>query len=224
MNSLIKICGLTNIEDSIYCLENGANAIGFIGYPQSPRFIPPENLAKIINECKKKFENIRFVAVLVSPDFPLIKDYILAGTNTLQIHSHESAPFSNSSLVKKDFPEIKIWLSFNAHSQKPQNLNGIEALHYDSFDPRAIGGTGRLSDWEEAKRIKDEFALPLILAGGLNHQNISNAILSVFPAGVDASSGLEIAKGIKDKEKIKVFISSAQAAFKKINENQCFNL
>ncbi|HRU01385.1 MAG TPA: phosphoribosylanthranilate isomerase [Victivallales bacterium] len=208
----------------MFCLENGANAIGFVGYSKSPRFISPESLTKIINECKNNFRTARFVAVLVSPDISLIKDYILAGANTLQIHSHESINFSYISLIKENFPDIKLWISFNAHSQKPHNLNGIEALHYDSFDPRAIGGTGRLSDWQEAKKIKEEFNLPLILAGGLNHQNISNAIQFVSPDGVDASSGLEISKGKKDKEKIKIFISSAITAFKKYSENQCSNL
>lgn len=215
MNGLVKICGITTLEDALFCLKNGADALGFVAYSGSPRFITSETVSRIILACKKEFPISRYVGVFVTPEHELIKEYIDAGVDTIQLHANENCPSCKMNLCDIG-KKIKIWLSFNSHLPPPVNIENAEAIHYDSYDPRSIGGTGRLSDWEQARQIMKTVNLPLILAGGLSCFNVANAINAVHPSGVDVSSGVEISKGLKDYHKIQKFISEAHSAYKQI--------
>lgn len=215
MNGLVKICGIMTLEDAVFCLKNGADALGFVAYSGSPRFISSERVSQIISDCRKEFPNSRYVGVFVTPEPELIKEYVDAGIDTIQLHANENCLSCKMNLSDID-KKIKIWLSFNSHLPPPVNIENAEAIHYDSYDPRSIGGTGRLSDWEQARQIRETVNLPLILAGGLTCFNVANAINAVHPSGVDVSSGVENFKGVKDHQKIQKFISEAHSAYKQI--------
>lgn len=192
----IKICGITNSEDALFAAACGVDALGFIFYPPSPRAVTPDSARSIIYSLPK---NIVKVGVFVNHDPGEVKRvFDFCGLDLIQLHGDESADYC------RKFP-----LSILIKAVSPQNESDIRALSLlpvktillDARDGGLYGGTGKKSNWGFASEIKKLF--PLVLSGGLNGENIEEAIFQVSPGAVDINSGVESAPGKKDKIKIR---------------------
>ncbi len=195
----IKICGMTRLGDALAAAENGANALGFIFYPRSPRYVSPEKARELIRRLPP--EVIR-VGVFVNEPVERVKEIrAFCGLDLLQLHGDESPDYC------RQFPSSVLIRAVSPESE--EDLLSLEtwpcrALLLDRREGALYGGTGRLSNWELAVRIRKRF--PLILSGGLNPGNIGEAIRRVVPHAVDVNSGVESSPGIKDPDKIRAVI------------------
>jgi len=187
----VKICGITRIEDAVAAAEMGANAVGFIFWPGSPRFIDPYRARTIAAALPRL---VTTVGVFV--DQP--SDYVAGVANlvrlfAVQLHGGEAPHFAASlgrPIIKAVSPSI------GADNRWPANVT----LLLDAHDPIKKGGTGTRVDWEAAAAIASE--RHVILAGGLNPENVAEAINRVRPFGVDVSSGVETSPGIKNHQRL----------------------
>jgi phosphoribosylanthranilate isomerase len=195
----IKICGITNYEDACLAATSGADAIGFIFHPPSPRYVAPETVKKIIEELPYA---VITVGVFVNLDVEEVKRIMtLCSLDMLQLHGAESPAFC------RQFPRSQVIKSIALRTEAdlaPLKEYQVKALLVDAFDPQRHGGTGEKADWALAARVKEHY--PLILAGGLSLANIQEAIKAVSPDAVDVNSGVEIAPGKKDHKKVKEII------------------
>jgi phosphoribosylanthranilate isomerase len=195
----IKICGITNREDAHLVAECGADAIGFIFYPRSPRYVAPEVAKKIIEEIPM---GITTVGVFVNHEIQEVKKTAkLCDLDLIQLHGNESPEYCCQ------FPPSLVIKAFAPRTEDDlEKLRGypVRAILVDTHDPLRYGGTGERSDWRLAALVKEQ--RPLILAGGLSIANIQEAIEFVAPHAVDISSGVEISPGKKDHQKIKAII------------------
>ncbi len=193
-----KICGIIRFEDAVIAAECRADALGFIAYPKSPRYVVSGKVMELISSLKCE---IRKVAVFVNPTIEDVEKYVDAGTDVIQLHGDETPEFTEKAAK---FAEV--WKAL-----RPRNREDV--LKYkdfpaskfliDSYNEKAYGGTGEKADWELAKFAIDMLGAPVILSGGLNPANIADAIDSVHPFGVDLSSGIESSPGIKDHAKMR---------------------
>jgi len=195
----IKICGITNFDDALAVAESGADALGFIFYPKSPRYVSPEEVRKIIENLPGE---ITRVGVFVNHRAEELKEIIkFCGLNLVQLHGDETpgycCQFPASTLVKAFSPRTENDLQVLKDYQ-------VKAILVDTRDPKLYGGTGKTSNWELASKIKESH--PLILSGGLNIDNIIEAIETVHPDAVDINSGVESSPGKKDHNKVSEFI------------------
>ena len=200
----IKICGITNLEDALYAARLGADALGFIFYKHSPRYINPEEALSIIRKLPK---HIKKVGVFVNAREINIKRIARnLKLDMLQFHGNESdefcARFGNFKVIKAFRVQKKI-------SCADLYKYDVWAYLFDAFVGDRFGGTGKKIDLNLLEGIKDLKKI-IFLSGGLSPEYVRRALL-VFPAQwVDASSSLERSPGKKDPTKIKRFISNAK--------------
>lgn len=198
MSVKIKICGLTNLDDTLDAIELGADYLGFNFYPDSERYISAKNLAGIVSEIP--FE-IAKVGIFVNADPHMVMDYSTQFDLTfLQFHGDETPEYCNQFAR----PFIK---AIRPKEEKDLDiLKEYEADYYliDSLVNHSYGGTGIVSNWDLARKAK-EYG-PVFLSGGLNPDNVQMAIGSVKPFAVDVCSGVEQAPGFKDYHKMEEFI------------------
>ena len=197
----VKVCGITNKDDAIECVKAGAHALGFIFFEKSPRYIPPERAREIILSLPPF---VNKVGVFVNEDSKTIrhiKEYCLL--DYIQLHGDEGIDICDlfQGRVIKAF-RLKDELKF---IEIEQYLPHVQGILLDTWSKTQYGGTGETFNWELAKKAKNFFKVPLILAGGLSPKNIQDAIYEVRPFGVDVSSGLEKAPGVKDYDLIREF-------------------
>jgi len=192
----IKICGLTREEDVAYCADRGADFVGFIFVPSSPRFIEPERVAAITAQVRLREQRPRFVGVFRDSSAEYIRDIAaVAGLDLVQLHGTES----DDDIRAIGIPSIK---SFRVNDAMPNTTSfpSAEWLLFDTFEDRRAGGTGRRFDWSLLKdypRTK-----PFFLAGGIGPDNVAAAISLVRPDALDISSGVEEEPGVKDHAKL----------------------
>ncbi len=199
----VKICGITNKEDALYAVECGADALGFIFYEKSPRYIEPDD-AKTIIAALPPF--VTTVGVFVNKDFNDIRDItLLTGVTVVQLHGDESPSYCN--LVEGKL--IKAIRVKNDSSIEGLKKYDVDTFLLDSFDKNSFGGSGLTFDWKLAEKAKQYGKI--ILAGGLTPDNVEEAVKKVAPYGVDVNSGVEKKPGIKNKNKVKEFIIRSKA-------------
>ena len=191
----VKICGITNSEDALAAADLGADALGFIFVPSSPRSVSPRAARKIIQELPPFVVAVGVVADMSSER---IKEIIeMTGVGCVQLHGNEPP-----GLLKK-IP-APVYKSFRVDAGfDPRILRRYQGTAYllDTHAPGALGGTGRTFDWDIAVRAKKYGRI--ILAGGLTPQNIGKAVRRVQPYAVDVNSGVEERPGKKDRTKMK---------------------
>ncbi len=196
----IKICGLTRAEDIAAVVHSGANAIGFVFYEKSPRYVTKQKAIELAN-LVPPFVSIVGLFVNAEPDFvnEILESVPL---DLLQFHGDESPEYCrqfNRPYIKAIRVKAGVDLI-----QCASEFNGAKGLLLDAHVDGIPGGTGATFDWT---LIPEALSLPVILSGGLDAQNVSPAIEQVSPYAVDVSSGVEANKGIKDAEKIAAFIN-----------------
>jgi len=195
----IKICGITNPENAEKICQLNINAIGLVFYNKSPRAISISQAKEIIDSIPPFISK---VGLFVNSD-PSLVDRVLNNVNidTLQFHGSES-PSDCSQFQMPFIKAIRMNKETNLLMQA-EEYSDATGLLLDSFEEDSFGGTGKTFDWS---LIKDKINLPIILAGGLNKDNVIKAIKMTQPYAIDISSGVESKKGIKDIEKTKEII------------------
>jgi len=194
MRTRVKICGITRRQDADFAVEMGADALGFVFYPPSPRAVNIEQVKKIVEDLPP-FINI--VALFVDAKVEEVQACLDAlPISLLQFHGDETAEYCEQfnvpymkALRMKD--GINLQLAVEQYSS-------ASAILLDSYQQGVPGGTGQIFDWSRIIKMK----MPLILAGGLDASNVANAIEQVKPYAVDVSGGVEALKGIKDMKKV----------------------
>jgi phosphoribosylanthranilate isomerase len=198
--TLVKICGITNLEDALCAVDAGAAALGFNFYVPSPRYIEPASAREIIEKLPKR---VLTVGVFVNEESERLKSIATeAGIAALQLHGDESPQYCTDL---KEWYVIKAFAvgdDFNANVAVDYP---VKAVMIDARHKTLRGGTGLLSDWSVAKRIR-ELGQPLFLAGGLSPDNVREAITVVKPYAVDACSALEEHPGRKNHGRVAEFV------------------
>jgi phosphoribosylanthranilate isomerase len=211
----IKICGITREQDLRAAVDAGADAVGFVFYPDSPRFIAPEQL-RLISHALPPF--VSGVALFVNPTVAQVHQAVdAAPIALLQFHGDETPaecaaiaatvkrPFVRAFRVKPDTSALEL---LESEAQYRAASPWFTGLLLDTWVD-AYGGAGKVFDWS---LIPKELAPRVVLSGGLSVQNVTGAVAQVRPFAVDISSGVEAAKGIKDARKIAAFIDAVRAA------------
>lgn len=205
MRTRIKICGITRPQDAAAAVDAGADALGFIFWAPSPRYIAPDRARELVRLAGPY---VTTVGVFVNP----ARDEVLraidqAGITLLQFHGDETPDFCagfGTPYVKAFKPAREGDLLESA-----MRYAAAAGWLFDAWDERQVGGTGETFDWG---LIPAGLARPLILSGGLTVQNIGAAVSRIRPHAVDVSSGVETAKGIKDAAKIAAFVQGVRNA------------
>lgn len=204
----VKICGITNLEDALRAAALGADLLGFVFHPPSPRCVAPETAREISAAVRREAPSVRTVGVFV--DLPPETVRAIAaqcGLDCVQLHGSEP-PATAAYLTDAGFEVFKAFRVRDGSELDGLDRYRVAAYLLDAYSPALPGGTGRAFDWGIAARAKEHGRI--ILAGGLTPNNVAAAIRVVRPWGVDVSSGVETAPGRKDHAKMERFIAAAK--------------
>ncbi len=203
---VLKICGITRLSDADAAVANGATALGFVFWPTSPRFVSPERAAAIVAALPK---GIATFGVFVNEAMAAVEQMAMrVGLTTVQLHGDECA----EDAARLRLPVVRA-VTLEEADVVCDSWPADATFLLDAADREKRGGTGRTVDWSRARDFASRRRV--ILAGGLTPGNVAEAIESVRPGGVDVSSGVEIAPGIKDPGKVAAFLANARRAFEK---------
>jgi phosphoribosylanthranilate isomerase len=198
----IKICGLTRNQDVQVAVAEGVDALGFVLYAPSPRAVTAEQAASLIKHAPAF---VTTVALFVNESAEEIYRALdVCSFDLLQFHGDESPEFCRQ-FNRPYMKAIRVRSAEDIH-RAVQQYPDTKALLLDAYVENLPGGTGQAFDW----RLIPELSIPWILAGGLNANNVADAVNQVKPFAVDVSGGVEASKGIKDVQKIKDFISEVR--------------
>lgn len=198
----LKICGITRVEDAEHAAAHGATALGFVFWPASPRYIAPEDAASIVARLPAA---VTTIGVFVNEPVAGIRQAVeQSGVTAVQLHGDE--PVSYASELTQ--PLLRA-LSVDDATTSGWPLETTILL--DAADANRRGGTGRQVDWTKAQAIAR--TRRVVLAGGLTPENVQAAVAQVEPWGVDVSSGVESAPGVKDAARVTAFLQRARLAF-----------
>jgi phosphoribosylanthranilate isomerase len=206
----VKICGITRVDDARHAAAAGADALGLIFYPPSPRSLHDLQLAKDIAVAVGPFVTV--TALFVNPE-PRWVDQVLTQVpvGLLQFHGDESPAFCES-FARPYMKALRMKPGLDVKASVEAYPNATAVL-LDAYSPGCAGGTGETFDWD---RVPAGAATPIVLAGGLTPDNVADAVARVKPYGVDVSGGVEAssggqpAYGIKDSEKVAAFVRRAK--------------
>jgi phosphoribosylanthranilate isomerase len=202
---LVKICGITNVDDALAAVELGADAVGFNFYAKSPRHVSFEKALKVAEEIPP---SVLKVGVFVNEAEQTVKDISVAlELDYLQFHGDETPAYCEQFATP-------YWKAFRLKDEKSLDLMkkyGCDYYLVDTFIAQSFGGTGVTGNWDLARQAKK--VGKIILAGGLTPENVADAIRTVGPDGVDVASGVEDKPGRKSAAKMERFISNAKEAF-----------
>ena len=198
----IKICGITNLEDALVATELGADAVGFVFYEKSPRYINPRTAALIIRELPPF---VATVGVFVNePPDKLVDTAKQSGVGCVQLHGDETPEYCQS-LGLRTIKALRVKDAYVLNELRSFTVSGILL---DTYREGVPGGTGETFDWEIAAEAAK--AGRIILSGGLTPENVRQAIEKVRPYAVDVSSGVESKPGKKDHEKLRKFFEQVR--------------
>jgi phosphoribosylanthranilate isomerase len=200
----VKICGITSAEDAVAAVDAGADALGFIFVPGTPRYVTPEAAASVVERVPPL---VATVGVFV--DRPLDDLLRIVGAlrlHAVQLHGYESAEYAGRMPV----PVIRALRVQNAGSLQAMDTYPAHAFLLDAYVEGRPGGTGMPIPWDLALGAKGR--KPIILSGGLRPDTVGEAVRLVRPYGVDVSSGVEQSPGRKDHRKVREFIVNVHRA------------
>jgi phosphoribosylanthranilate isomerase len=220
-NTKVKICGNTNVEDAIMAAKAGADALGVINVANTRRYIDLEDAKKIF-VALPVFVSKVVVVTLDNMPIEFVHDKIKSiqklGADCIQLHGEEPVELV-ADLRTNMGSRIRIIKKVGVGGDKEKCLenalayeNVVDAILLDTVIAEAVGGTGKEHDWNISKEIVERVKKPVILAGGLNPDNVAKAIALVKPYAVDVSSGVESEVRKKDAVKVKKFIERAKSA------------
>jgi len=199
----IKICGITNVEDALAAVSAGADALGFVFHPASPRYVTPGQARGIIGALPAP---VCTVGVFVNlPVVEVLQIAEMCGLDVIQLHGAESREYC------RRIPRERLIKALSFRSEEEFALAAdypVKAFLVDAHDPVRFGGTGKTCDWNVARKVAERY--PLVLAGGLRAKNIAAALETVRPFAVDVSSGVESAPGKKDHAKLRALIAAVR--------------
>jgi phosphoribosylanthranilate isomerase len=197
---LVKICGITRVDDALAAVGAGAGALGFIVWPGSPRFIDPFRARKIVSALPPF---ITAVGVFVNQPLEYVNGVAsLVRLGAVQLHGDETTGFASAITV----PIIKAIPLAAAGEAAVAEWPAATTLLLDVHDPVKRGGTGRTIDWTAAAAVAAR--RHVLLAGGLTPDNVADAVARVRPFGIDVSSGVERAPGIKDHQRLRALFEA----------------
>jgi len=207
---MVKICGITNLDDATLAIEAGADMLGFNFYPPSPRYITPETCGKIIKALERSNHSAVYVGVFVNATKENIASVLnKCGLDLAQLSGDET-PEIIQDFGERVFKGLRIRYLSEAldKAQKFANKLIAPALLVDAHQAGTYGGTGRLANWDVARVVAERY--PVLLAGGLNPGNVGRALDKVHPWGVDVASGVELIPGEKDPQLVREFIRTVK--------------
>ena len=202
----VKICGMTQLKDALFAVEQGADAVGFIFYKKSPRAVTMKTVREIITKLPPLVDTVGVFVNESAERVNKIADY--CGLDMVQLHGEESPAFCR----KIHRRVIKVFRVKDLQSIKRLEKFPVSGFLLDTFSEDLHGGTGKPFDWNLALPAKKMG--PVILAGGLTPRNILQAVRQVRPYGVDVCSGVEKSPGIKDLEKVRAFLKNIRSGSK----------
>jgi phosphoribosylanthranilate isomerase len=201
----VKICGITNLEDALLAADLGAQALGFIFYPQSPRSIKPDAARDIIKILPPLLLS---VGVFVDEEAGVVRELAeTIGLDWVQLHGRESPEYCRG-LGRRVIKGFRVQ-DHSSLAVLPDYRDAVQAFLLDTYRPGTPGGTGETFDWEVARKARDYG--PIILAGGLTPVNVTQAITTAQPAAVDVASGVETAPGKKDPVRLRAFFEAVSS-------------
>jgi len=195
---LVKICGITRGEDAEFCVECGARALGFVFWPDSPRFVDPDRARAIVRMLPPFVTPVGVFVNQPADHVNEVAAFVQLGV--VQLHGDESVAYASAL----DRPVLK--------AMALPDASGIEQwpaatmILLDAHDPVRRGGTGRTIDWTAAAAVAARRRI--VLAGGLNADNVAQAMACVRPFGIDVSSGVEQAPGVKDRGRVRALFEA----------------
>lgn len=204
----VKICGITNAEDARIAVEAGADAIGFVFVPTSPRAVTRHKVEEILRGLPP---TVLTVGVVANEDPDFLRGLLrVCPLGALQFHGEETP---EQVLALKDCAKVikAIRVRGPESLREIPKYQGVDAILLDTYDPARQGGTGTPFDWSLAVRAKEQ-EIPVIVAGGLNPANVQEVVCQVQPHGVDVSSGVESAPGKKDFALIRDFVLKSKSS------------
>ena len=205
MRTRVKVCGITRVADALAAAEAGADAIGLVFYPPSPRHVEIGQAVEIVRQLPPF---VTTVALFVNAEDRVIADVVRdVGVDLLQFHGDETPAFCARHgrpwlRALRMRPDIDL-------RQEAESFGAARGLLLDAYRPGVPGGTGDTFDWQ---RVPQDLAPRVILAGGLDPANVGSAVQALRPYAVDVSGGVEAEKGIKDPDKIRAFIDEVRRA------------
>jgi phosphoribosylanthranilate isomerase len=205
MRTRVKICGLTRVEDAELAVQLGADALGFVLWRGSPRAIAPETVRDIVRHLPPL--PVRVGVFVNAPPDEVARAAEIAALDAVQLHGDETLG-DYEHLIPRLIKSVHVTdgAGFDAAMRLPSSVVPI----VDAFDPVRHGGTGHIVDWTGAARLARQ--RPLMLAGGLNAENVAQAILQVRPWAVDVSSGVERSAGVKSPDRMRAFFARVRDA------------
>lgn len=218
MPTIVKICGLTNRADAEVAVEAGADFLGFIFYPKSPRYVTPDTVRPLLASLREHAGASplpRTVGIFVNAPTDQIQAILKeTGIDYAQLHGDET-PYDLEALAGRGYKALRPHALPDALYQAalfaPHSHAPAPQLLLDAFSPTAYGGTGHRADWEIAAQLA-RLHPRLLLAGGLDPSNVAEALAAVRPWGVDISSGVEAAPGRKNHDKVRAFLAAVRSA------------
>jgi phosphoribosylanthranilate isomerase len=200
----VKICGITNLPDGLAAAEAGADALGFVFYDQSPRYISIAAAASLVRQLPPF---VMKAGVFVNaPDDLVLRASRECGLNLLQFHGDEPSDYC----VQFGLMSMKAFRIRDAASLQALRNYPTDAWLLDAYSPGKLGGTGDTFNWDLALEARN-WGRPIFLAGGLTPENVAEAVRRAQPYGVDVSSGVEATPGRKDHAKVRAFIQAAKS-------------
>ena len=208
MRTRAKICGITRIQDIQSVVEAGADAIGFVFYPPSPRSVTTQQAKILVQHVPAYVQTVGLFVNASADEIALVLKEV--ALDLIQFHGDETATQCASiaqQVGRRWYKAIQVKPDLDViHTIKKYQQAGASAVLLDAWHPELKGGTGHSFDWAQFPQLD----IPLILAGGLKPENIEDAIKTTNAYAVDVSGGVESAKGIKDQQLIEQFMQGVQ--------------